>query len=125
MDRIPKIIHYCWFGKNKMPYILQAYINNWKKIIPDYQIIRWDESNFDVNSLSFTKEAYDSKVWAFVSDYVRLYALYNYGGIYLDTDVELLTDFDHLLNNSAFCGPSISALRETPKAKESQNSGTL
>ncbi len=104
MNNIPKVIHYCWFGNNPMPEHLKMYVDNWKRLLNDYQIIEWNEKNFDVNLLPFTKEAYDARVWAFVSDFVRLYALYHYGGVYLDTDVELIGNFDHLLNNSAFCG---------------------
>lgn len=101
---IPKKIHYCWFGQNEMPLQLKKYVDNWKIILHDYEIIRWDENNFDINSADFTSEAYEHNMWAFVSDYVRLKALYEEGGIYLDTDVELLKKFDHLLDNKAFVG---------------------
>ena len=101
---IPKKIHYCWFGKNEMPLKMQKYVDNWKVLLPDYEIVRWDENNFDVSSVDFTDEAYNHKMWAFVSDYVRLKVLYEQGGIYLDTDVELLKNFDHLLDNDAFVG---------------------
>lgn len=99
---IPKIIHYCWFGGNKMPNDFQKYINTWKKYCPDYEIKCWDESNFDIESNKFVSEAYKTKNWAFVSDYVRLKVVYEYGGIYLDTDVELLRNFDELLKNDLF-----------------------
>ncbi|HEQ3588127.1 glycosyltransferase family 32 protein [Vibrio harveyi] len=101
---IPKVIHYCWFGKNKMPPKTQKYIESWKKKCPDYEIFLWDESNFDVNLNNYTKSAYDAKKWAFVSDVARLYALKHYGGVYLDTDVELLENFDSFLECNAFIG---------------------
>lgn len=101
---IPKTIHYCWFGGKPMPTELKKYIKTWKKKCPDYEIKEWNESNFDINSNEFVKAAYLSKKWAFVSDYVRLYVIYKYGGIYLDTDVELLKNLDHLLNNELFLG---------------------
>ncbi|WP_370760513.1 glycosyltransferase family 32 protein [Faecalibacillus intestinalis] len=101
---IPKIIHYCWFGKGKMPEEANKLIETWKENCPDYEIIRWDESNFDIESNDYVKEAYKCKKYAFVTDYVRLYALYNYGGIYMDTDVEVCKSFDELLNNEAFSG---------------------
>lgn len=98
-DSIPKIIHYCWFGsKNKPKYIIK-YINEWKAKLPEYQIIEWNENNFDINYCKYSKEAYDEKKYAFVSDVARLYALYNYGGIYLDTDVEIVRSFDNIIKN--------------------------
>lgn len=102
--QIPKIIHYCWFGGNPLPSIAEKCIDSWKKHCPDYQIIRWDENNFDIELNQFVKEAYECKKYAFVSDYVRLYVLYNYGGIYMDTDVEILKPIDTFLNNKAFSG---------------------
>ena len=91
---IPKIIHYCWFGKNPKNNLILRCIESWKKFCPNYKFVEWNESNFDVNSNLYTKQAYENKKWAFVSDYVRLYALYNYGGIYLDTDCEILQSLD-------------------------------
>ena len=82
MDKIPKTIHYCWFGRGKKPKIAKKCIKSWKKYLPDYEIIEWNEDNFDINSNLYVKQAYEAKKYAFVSDYVRLYALYNYGGIY-------------------------------------------
>lgn len=100
---IPKIIHYCWFGGTTIPKDLQQYISTWQEKCPDYTIKRWDESNYDVTKNRYMKEAYDNKKWGFVSDYARLDILYEYGGIYLDTDVEVLKNFDELLYQGAFC----------------------
>lgn len=94
---IPKIIHYCWFGKNKMPEDILFFINTWKKYCPDYEIREWNEDNFDINQNLYCKEAYEAKKWAFVSDYVRLKVLYDYGGIYMDTDIEVCKSFNDLL----------------------------
>ena len=99
-QKIPKIIHYCWFGGNPLPDIVQKCIESWKKYCPDYEIIKWDESNFDVNCCDYAKEAYEAKKWAFVSDYCRFYVLNKQGGIYLDTDVELIKPIDNLLDCS-------------------------
>ena len=87
---IPKVIHYCWFGGKPIPNDVKKCINSWKKKCGDYEIKCWNESNFDVNAHPFTKAAYEAKAWAFVSDYARLKVVYDHGGIYLDTDVELL-----------------------------------
>lgn len=96
----PKIIHYCWFGKTKIPTKLRDYINSWSKYMPEYKIMRWDESNFDIeNSCQYVKDAYNNKKYAFVSDFVRLYALYQYGGIYLDTDVQIIKHIPSTLLN--------------------------
>lgn len=104
-NKIPKIIHYCWFGKGEKPADVLYCINTWKKHMPDYKIIEWNESNFSVsNSNQYVKEAYRTRKWAFVADYVRLYALYEHGGIYFDTDVEVFKSFDSLLNNNSFFG---------------------
>lgn len=101
---IPKIIHYCWFGGKPKPTGVLKCIESWKICCPDYEIKEWNENNFNVNSLTYTSEAYNSGKWAFVSDVARLHALINQGGIYLDTDVELLRSFDHILDNNAFVG---------------------
>jgi mannosyltransferase OCH1-like enzyme len=101
---IPKIIHYCWFGKGEMPPLANECIASWKKFLPDYELMLWSEENFDVNSQPYTKEAYESRKFAFVTDYVRMYALYEHGGIYMDTDVEVLKSFDEFLALSAFSG---------------------
>ena len=101
---IPKVIHYCWFGGNELGKKEIDCINRWKKIMPEYKIIRWDETNYDVNKNDFMKEAYKNKKWAFVSDYARLDIIYNYGGLYFDTDVETIKKFDNLLDNECFIG---------------------
>lgn len=101
---IPKIIHYCWFGGKALPNDVKFCIDSWKKYCPDYKIVRWDESNFDINCHPFVKKAYETHNWAFVSDYARLKIVYENGGIYLDTDVELIKNIDFLLNNDSYFG---------------------
>ena len=101
---IPKIIHYCWFGKKDLPPEAKRCIASWKKMCPDYDIIRWDENNFDVNQNPFIKAAYEAKKWAFVSDYARLKVVYDNGGIYLDTDVELRKNLDSLREHGCYIG---------------------
>ena len=101
---IPKKIHYCWFGGKPLPELAEKCIASWQKYCPDYEIIRWDESNFDITSNSYVHEAYNAKKFAFVTDYVRLYVLYQYGGIYMDTDVEVLKPLDRFLHHPAFSG---------------------
>lgn len=103
-NKIPKKIHYCWFGRGEKPEIVRKCIKSWQNVLVDYEIIEWNEDTFDINSNSFVKEAYENKKYAFVSDYVRVYALYNYGGIYLDTDVEVFKSFDDYLHNESFWG---------------------
>lgn len=100
---IPKKIHYCWFSGNPIPDKLQKCIDSWRRFCPDYEIIRWDESNFDVNKYLYTRQAYESQRWSFISDVARLDILFQNGGIYLDTDVELLRNLDELLFQPAFC----------------------
>lgn len=101
---IPKIIHYCWFGSKEMPKLAKKCLASWKKYCPDYEIKCWNESNFDINSNQYVKEAYENKKYAFVTDCVRLYALYNYGGIYMDTDVEVIKNMDAFLECKGFFG---------------------
>ncbi|MFS1001603.1 glycosyltransferase family 32 protein [Enterococcus casseliflavus] len=101
---IPKKIHYCWFGNQPLPESVQKCIDSWIKFCPDYEIIRWDETNYDVKKNPYIAEAYDSGKYAFVSDYARLDIIYEYGGVYLDTDVELLRNLDSLLGYEAFFG---------------------
>ena len=101
---IPKVIHYCWFGKGDMPKIAKKCITSWKKYCPDCEIVCWNEENFDLTQNRYMREAYEAGKWAFVSDYARLKILYDQGGIYLDTDVELLRPIDDLLESSGFMG---------------------
>lgn len=101
---IPKIVHYCWFGNNEMPDIEKKCIESWKVNLDGYKFMVWNEDTFDINSVKFVKEAYDNKKYAFVSDYVRMYALYKYGGIYLDTDIEVLTNLDIFMEGQGFLG---------------------
>ncbi|PLR68737.1 glycosyl transferase [Bacillus sp. UMB0893] len=102
--KIPKIIHYCWFGKKEKPAIINKCIESWRKNLHGYEIIEWNEDNYDINSYSYVKDAYHAGKYAFVSDYVRLYALYHFGGIYLDTDVEVFKPFDDILYHESFWG---------------------
>lgn len=101
---IPRRIHYCWFGHGPMPELALKCIESWHKFMPDYEYKLWNEDTFDVNRIPYTREAYGAKKFAFVSDYVRLYALYTEGGIYMDTDVEVLKPYDDLLALSGFVG---------------------
>jgi mannosyltransferase OCH1-like enzyme len=101
---IPKIIHYCWFGKGKMTPLMKKCIRSWKKYCPDYQIIEWNEDNFDVTSSEWTNEAYQEGKYAFVADYVRLRVLCEYGGVYLDTDQELIKPIECFMKHRAFLG---------------------
>lgn len=102
---IPKIIHYCWFGGNELPKSAVKCVNSWKKFCPDYKIIEWNEQNFDISSAPlYVRQAYENKKFAFVADYVRLYALYNHGGIYMDTDVEVVNSLGFLSGNNLTLG---------------------
>ena len=104
MSRIPKVIHYVWMGKGTKSEFMLRCIDSWKKYLPDYEIVEWNEERFDVRSNPYTEEAYNCKKWAFVSDYVRLYALYTEGGVYMDTDVEVIKPLDRFLEHPAFSG---------------------
>lgn len=101
---IPKKIHYCWFGRGKMPELAIKCIESWKKYLPGYEIKEWNEDNFDLDLYPYTREAYDNRKFAFVTDVVRLYALYHEGGIYMDTDVEVVKPLDKFLHHTAFSG---------------------
>lgn len=105
---IPKIIHYCWFGGNPLPEIAVKCISSWKKYFPDYEIKEWNEDNFDLNCCEYVREAYQAKKWAFVSDYARFWILYNYGGLYFDTDVEVIKDMSDIIANGAFMGCEVA-----------------
>lgn len=104
MTAIPKIIHYCWFGGKPLPKSAIKCINSWKKLFPDYEIREWNESNFDVNMIPYTKEAYVAKKYAFVSDFARFWILHEYGGIYFDTDVEVIRPMTDILLKGAYFG---------------------
>lgn len=102
---IPKIIHYCWFGRNPKPKLAEKCIRSWKKYCTDYEIIEWNEENYDLNAAPlYVRQAYEAKKWAFVTDYVRLQVVYEHGGIYMDTDVELIKPLDSLLSYNAYFG---------------------
>lgn len=102
---IPKTIHYCWFGRNPKPRLTEKCIKSWKKFCPGYEIIEWNEDNFELSAMPlYVRQAYEAKKWAFVTDYVRLELLHAHGGIYLDTDVELIKPLDALLENKAYFG---------------------
>ena len=101
---IPKVIHYCWFGGKPLPKDAEKYICSWKKYLPGHEIIRWDESNFDVHAIPYISEAYASGKYAFVSDYARFWILYNYGGLYFDTDVEVIRPLDNIIQAGPFMG---------------------
>jgi len=100
---IPKTIHYVWFSE-KVPEKVQMYIDGWQKVMPDYKIIKWNRENFDIHSVKWVEQALEKKKFAFATDYVRLWVLYNYGGIYLDSDVKVFKPFDDLLNLPYFLG---------------------
>ncbi len=136
---IPKKIHYCWFGGKPLPEDTLQYLQSWKTHCPDYEIIQWNEHNFDVSSVPYVQQASLCGKWAFVSDYVRLHALYTQGGIYMDTDVEVLKPLDAFLENEAFTGfehcnavqtcvlgaqaghPAVKELMETYQSREFLN----
>ena len=101
---MPKIIHYCWFGRNPLPPLAVKCIESWKRFLPDYEIKEWNEDNFDVNIIPYTREAYEARKYAFVSDYARFYILYHHGGLYFDTDVEVIRPMGNILERGAFMG---------------------
>jgi mannosyltransferase OCH1-like enzyme len=124
---IPKIIHYCWFGPKEIPEMERTPIKSWSEKMPDYKIMFWNEETFDVNSVKFTKQAYEHEKYAFVSDYARLYALYTYGGVYFDTDVEVVKSLEPFMEDDVFIGFEnktmiaagiIGAKKEAPLFKE-------
>lgn len=104
---IPKVIHYCWFSGEEMSPFIKKCMNTWKEKLPDYKLRLWDANSFDFDSVPFVREAYKAKKWAFVTDYVRLYALYTEGGIYMDTDVKVMKNFDEFLNYNFFTSHEI------------------
>lgn len=104
---IPKTIHYCWFGRNPLPESAIKCIESWKKFFPDYEIREWNENNFDVNIIPYTKDAYEAKKYAFVSDYARFWILEKFGGVYFDTDVEVIKSMKDIIDEGAFLGAEI------------------
>lgn len=117
VQEFPKIIHYCWFGGKPLPKSAKKCIDSWKRFFPDYEIKRWDESNFDINITPYTREAYKAGKYAFVSDYARFWILFKYGGIYFDTDVEVIKPFGTILNEGPFMGRE---LEYDPGMRESE-----
>ncbi len=115
MSMIPKIIHYCWFGRNPLPKSAKKCIASWKKYLPDYEIKEWNEDNFNIDMLPYTRDAYDAKKYAFVSDYARFWVLYKYGGVYFDTDVEAVKSMDDIIEKGAFMGWETANENGTPK----------
>lgn len=116
---IPKVIHYCWFGGNPLPESAIKCIESWKKYCPNYEIIEWNESNFDLNCCDYVKEAYQAQKWAFVSDYARFWILFNHGGLYFDTDVELIRPIEDLVEKGSFMGeeapaPGVKKIESNP-----------
>lgn len=111
---IPKIIHFCWISNDPYPELVNRCIDSWKKYLPDYEFKKWDVTTFDMNSVPYVKQAYKQKKWSFIADFIRLWALKNYGGIYLDSDVELLKPLDDLLNQKAFVCFEHHATEEYP-----------
>ena len=101
---IPKTIHYCWFGRTPLTRLGRKCISSWRKYLPDYEIKEWNEDNFDVNIIPYVKEAYEAKKYAFVSDYARFWILYHYGGLYFDTDVEIIRNMDDIISRGPFMG---------------------
>lgn len=111
---IPKVIHYCWFGRNPLPELALKSIESWRRFFPDYEILEWNEDNFDVNMIKYTKQAYSAKKYAFVSDYARFWILYNHGGLYFDTDVEVIKSMDDIIERGPFMGVEVEANSSAP-----------
>lgn len=111
---IPKIIHYCWFGRNPLPESARKCIDSWRKYFPDYEIKEWNEDNFPINSIPYTAQAYEARKFAFVSDYARFEIIYEYGGIYFDTDVEVIRPMDDIIDRGAFMGFEINPSATRP-----------
>lgn len=119
-QNIPKVIHYCWFGKKPVPERNQRYMESWKKYCPDYEIIEWNETNYDVHKNQYMGQAYDTGKYGYVPDYARIDILYEHGGIYLDTDVELIRNIDELLYLQAF-----ASFEEYPTVNFGGGSGSI
>ncbi|MBP5620739.1 MAG: hypothetical protein J6X44_01860, partial [Thermoguttaceae bacterium] len=122
-QKIPKTIHYCWFGRGEKPKLAQKCIASWKKYMPDYEIVEWNEDNFDTNKNGYTRMCYEQKKYAFLSDYARLLVVEENGGLYFDTDVEVLKPFDSLLDNVAFFGFETNGTHVVKPKNADLNSG--
>lgn len=109
---IPKTIHYCWFGRNPLPESAIKCMESWKKFFPDYEIREWNEDNFDVDIIPYTKDAYEAKKYAFVSDYARFWILEKFGGLYFDTDVEVIKSMEDIIAEGAFLGAEIDGKKK-------------
>jgi len=120
-NKIPKIIHCCWLSGDPLPELYQQCVDSWKKIMPDYEIMLWDMKRFPVNEVLFVKQACEAKKWAYAADYIRMFALYNYGGIYLDMDVFVYRSFDPFLIHSAFSSVEFNAKHFYKSIKKEQN----
>jgi hypothetical protein len=124
MNKIPKKIHWCWLSGEPLPKLIRQCINSWKQILPDYEIILWDKSRFDIHSVKFVEDACKARKWAFAADYIRLYALYHEGGIYLDSDVKVFRKFDALLNHAVFSAVEyVPAMKSSRTGKDDQYKG--
>lgn len=115
---IPKIIHYCWFGGKPLPSLAKKCIESWRKYLPDYEIYEWNETNFDVNIIPYTAEAYKTGKYAFVSDYARFWILYHYGGVYFDTDVEVIREMNTIITRGNFLGKESGKGMQMPTGVE-------
>ena len=123
---IPKVIHYCWFGRNSKPKLALRCIESWKRFFPDYEIKEWNENNFDVNISNYTAEAYKAKKYAFVSDYARFWILYNYGGLYFDTDVEVVKNMNDIIDQGPFMGIEVRSVNmDFPKINPGLGIGAI
>ena len=117
-QKIPKIIHYCWFGHGEYDEKIKNCMKTWEEVLPEYKVMRWDEDSFDLDSCTYVKQAYEKKRWAFVTDYVRFKMLREYGGIYMDTDMEILKPLDEFLDNEVFL-----SFKQLPKMATNTNHG--
>lgn len=115
---IPKVIHYCWFGRGRKPTLANKCIASWRKYLPDYEIKEWNEDNFNINITPYVQEAYIAKKYAFVSDYARFWILYNYGGLYFDTDVELIKSIDNVIEKGNFLGVEDNGLDHSQRERK-------
>lgn len=122
---IPKIIHYCWFGGNPLPDLAKKCIDSWKKYFPDYEIKEWNETNFDIDCCDYVREAYEEKKWAFVSDYARYWVLYHEGGLYFDTDVEIIKDMKDIVSMGSFMGCEYVKSSKNEHNKKNYNQLTI